>query len=576
MSFFITGIGVSKGYAIGQVHLLQRNKLEIVEAIIPKNTVKQEILALKQAIARAAQEIKTIRKTINKDDEEIFSFLDSHLQILKDPAISKKPISFIKEDYCSALWALEVQKKHLISVFNKMDDPYLRSKKDDIRQVIEKIQTQLVSYNKNTQSGISHFKGMIIVADDLTPADTIDLQNQGIVGFITESGGPLSHTAILSRSLGIPAIVGLHNAKSLIKNQETIVIDGFKGHALVNPNKASLKHYKNKDKVNKQRKKRLERLANKTSVSLDDVSILLQANIETPEDIKIVKKLNPDGIGLYRTEFLYMNREDLPTEEEHYKAYIKIIRSLKGMPLTIRTVDLGADKKFASLPQLTPIVHNHALGLRGIRLALNNPNIFLPQLRAIIRASAKGPVKILLPMITTLAEALQTLTIIDELKSTLKKNGFKFSDTIPVGAMIEVPSSAILSDQFAKNLDFLSIGTNDLVQYTLAIDRLDDEVNYLYNPLDPAVLHLIKNVILSGRKYNKDVSMCGEMAGETKFTKLLLGMGLINFSVQPNNLLEIKEIIRKTKLLSLPAKVDDFYHTSNIEEQESLLRKLND
>ncbi len=577
MSFFVNGIGVSKGYGIGPAYILQRNPVEVFESVIDESLVTEEIQIFTHALGKTISDLNKIKDNLSKNKHfELAAFLDSHLKMLDDPSIKEAPVEIIKSKKFSSLWALETQKEKLVQVFKNMDDPYLSARQEDVIQVIQKIQQNIMQQPEEADAiKYSNLKGAIIIADDLTPADTVDLQNQGIAGFITESGGPLSHTAILSRSLGIPAIVGLHHARAIINNGETIILDGFKGNILLNPDKHSLKHYKKRFKEYQLERKLLETIAHKPSVTLDNKQITLQANIETPDDLKAVKKLNTDGVGLYRTEFLYMHRDDLPDEEEHYKAYLKIIRSLKGAPLTIRTVDLGADKEFNPAAHSSPLVHNPALGLRGIRLALSNPNIFIPQLKAIIRASAKGPVKILLPMITTLGEAQQSLQIIEELKSTLKSRGYKYASHIPVGAMIEVPSSAILAEQFAQHLDFLSIGTNDLVQYTLAIDRLDDEVNYLYNPIDPAVLYLIQMVINAGKKYKKEVSMCGEMAGETRFTRLLLGMGLRNFSVQPNSLLEIKEIIRNSRVSQLIHQVDDFFYTDHPALQEPLLEKIN-
>ncbi len=577
MSFFVNGIGVSKGYGIGPAYILQRNPIEVFESVIDDSLVAEEIQIFTHALRKTINDLNTIKKNLSKGKHsELAAFLDSHLKMLDDPSIKEAPVEIIQSQNFSSLWALEIQKEKLVSVFKNMDDPYLSARQEDVIQVIQKIQQNIMQQPDEVDViKFTNLKGAIIIADDLTPADTVDLQNQGIAGFITESGGPLSHTAILSRSLGIPAIVGLHHARAIINNGETIILDGFKGNILLNPDKYSLKHYKKRFKEYQLERKLLETIAREPSITLDNKQITLQANIETPDDLKAVKKLNTDGVGLYRTEFLYMHRDDLPDEEEHYKAYIKIIRSLKGAPLTIRTVDLGADKEFNPAAHPSPLVHNPALGLRGIRLALSNPNIFIPQLKAIIRASAKGPVKILLPMITTLGEAQQSLQIIEELKSTLKSRGYKYASHIPVGAMIEVPSSAILAEQFAQHLDFLSIGTNDLVQYTLAIDRLDDEVNYLYNPIDPAVLYLIQMVIDAGKKHKKDVSMCGEMAGETRFTRLLLGMGLRNFSVQPNSLLEIKEIIRNSRVNQLTQQVKDFFYTNHPASQEPLLEKVN-
>jgi len=386
--------------------------------------------------------------------------------------------------------------------------------------------------------------GRIILAEDLTPADTVMMQHNGILAFATEFGGPTSHTAILARSLGIPAIVGIQNARKYIKNDDLIIIDGTNGIVLIDPDECIQSHYEKRQREDRRYINSLGRLKNTTTKTSDGISINLMANIELPSDFDTVRDVGASGVGLYRTEFLYMNREALPDEEEHFNTYMDVMKSLDGLPLTIRTLDLGADKQVDGITKnIGQQRTNPALGLRAVRLCLREPGLFRPQLRAIIRASAYGPIRIMIPMLTNLQEIQQVMTIIEEIQLELEKKEIGFDKDIQIGGMVEVPASAVCADIFAKKLDFLSIGTNDLIQYTMAIDRVNDEVNYLYDPFHPSVLRLIHMTINAGKKAKIPVAMCGEMAGDPNSTRLLLGLGLREFSVHSASLLEIKKII---------------------------------
>ena len=378
------------------------------------------------------------------------------------------------------------------------------------------------------------------------------MQHYGIAAFATEFGGATSHTAILARNLRIPAVVGLQNAKKLFKNDDIAILDGSAGIVLINPDKNILDHYQKKQKEVKKYYSSLKKIKDAPAKSIDGIPITLMANIELPDDFETVRDVGAVGVGLYRTEFLYMNRNTPPDEEEHFETYLEVIKALRGLPLTIRTVDLGADKEVDGIGrQSSHIRSNPALGLRAVRLCLKEPEFFRPQLRAILRASKHGPIRIMIPMLTNTQEMQQILFIINELKAELENKSIEFDSAIKIGGMIEVPASAICADIFANKLDFLSIGTNDLIQYTMAIDRINDEVNYLYDPLHPAVLRLIQTTIIAGQKENIPISMCGEMAGEKEHTQLLLGLGLREFSVHPATLLEVKEIINKTNISEL-------------------------
>lgn len=551
MALMINGLGVSKGIAIGGVHILHRNSLEVYERTIKASQIKSEIQRFNSAIKRASQQLKKIQNSIPVDaPKDIASFIESHLLMLDDAMLSSAPIDIIKENQCNAEWALQLQRDQLVAVFELMEDEYLKTRQDDIDHVINLIQKMLYDQKYEVEKEIQTLRGSIIVADDLTPADTVVLQHQSIAGFITELGGPLSHTAIIAKSLGIPAIVGVQDARQLLKNNEQIIIDGVEGMILAGVDEKTIREYKHKRKVQRDERRKLETLRDVDAKTRDGISINLQANIELIEDTKALKPSGAMGVGLYRTEFLYIDRDEPASEKEQFSAYKKVIRALKGLPVTIRTLDLGAEKEFD--PKYKgPMVQNPALGLRGLRRSLKDIELFKCQLRAILRASIYGPVRIMFPMITSEDELFSSYRILELAKQELLDEGVEFDHEIPIGIMIEVPAAALLAQRFAKQCDFLSIGTNDLIQYSLAIDRIDESVNYLYDPLHPAVLKLIHLTLKAGEKANIPVAMCGEMAGDPRYTRLLLGLGLRNFSAHPATLLEIKSIINTCRIDNL-------------------------
>jgi len=552
MALIVSGIGVSRGIAIGNVHLLNRGGApEVFERKLEEHEVASEVERFQGAVDEATNQLRSIRDTIPEDaPKDVASFIDSHILMVKDSMLRKVPIEIIQEQLCNAEWALKQQRDKVVSVFEQMEDAYLRTRINDVEHVINLIQQILKDQQFTVQMKSQPLKGSIIVADDLTPADTVVMQNQNIAGFITEQGGPLSHTAILARSLGIPAVVGIQRARSLLQQEEKIIIDGADGMVLAGIDENTIKKYRQKQREQKDARRKLNSLRNISAKTRDGQRISLQANIELAEDVNALKLSGADGVGLYRTEFLYIDRDVPADEAEQYSAYRKVVRTLKGKPLTIRTLDLGAEKEFDPDYQ-GPLTQNPALGLRAIRRSLKDTELFIQQLRAILRASAFGPVRILLPMITSYIELVQSLSLLDQAKRELKSEGHDYDPDILVGAMIEVPAAALSATIFAKQLDFFSIGTNDLIQYTLAIDRIDDQVNYLYDPLHPAVLKLIHLTLQAGRKAKIPVAMCGEMAGDPRYTRLLLGMGLQEFSAHPSNLLEIKQIINRSKISEL-------------------------
>ena len=575
MALMLNGMGVSRGISIGPVFILHRNQHEIVERTIEKKEVAKEVKRFKSAHSKAKTQLKKIRKEIPKESpDDISTFIETHLLMLDDAMMASTPVDIIKENKCNAEWALKLQRDAIVKVFESMDDPYIATRKDDVKHVFNHIMDELVAGDKARLDDTEKWKDHIIIADDLTPADTMVMQHAGVAGFVTETGGPLSHTAILARSLNLPAIVGLHDARKYLKPGESLVVDGESGLVLAEPDDTLIDHFRMRQRELRRKVKELHKLNDAKSRAKSGEKITLLANIEVEDDLKQLRKINAAGVGLYRTEFLYLRDNTTPDEEEHYKTYVRVIRNLRGAPLTIRTVDLGADKEMDTAAS-GPLAHNPAMGLRGIRLCLNDPSLMVPQLRAILRASVKGPVKIMFPMLTTVSELLQAKQLLENTKDVMREKGVKFDEKIPIGGMIEVPAAAISAAHFAEHLDFLSIGTNDLIQYTLAIDRIDDQVNYLYDPLNPSVLALIKMVIDAGIKHNIPVSMCGEMAGNANYTRLLLGLGLREFSMPPNSILEIKSVLRQTRLASVRRPALSFLHCTEKEKQANLLEKIN-
>lgn len=572
----LSGMGVSRGISIGSVFVLYRNQPEVIEKGIEKKQLAREVRRFKTAHSAARKQLLKVKNAIpDGSPEDISAFIETHLLMLDDTMLSSTPIDLIKQNQCNAEWALKLQRDAIVKVFESMDDPYIATRRDDVNHVFDRVMQALSTEEGSSEvTDVQSWKDQIVVADDLTPADTVLMQHNGVAGFVTEMGGPLSHTAILARSLNIPAVVGLTDARHYLKSGEQLVVDGSSGLVLADPDNHLIDHFHKRQRDIRRKARELVKLTDAKPRAKSGEKINLLANIEIEDDLKLLRKVNAAGVGLYRTEFLYMRRNEIPDEEEHLKTYMRVLRALRGAPLTIRTVDLGADKETESV-STGPMAHNPAMGLRGIRLCLNDPSLIVPQLRAILRASAKGPIKIMFPMLTTVTEILQAKQLLETTKESLRSEDIKFDNKIPVGGMIEVPAAAISASHFAEHLDFLSIGTNDLIQYTLAIDRIDDQVNYLYDPLNPAVLTLIKMVIEAGAKQKIPVTMCGEMAGNSEYTRLLLGLGLRDFSMPPNSVLEIKKVLRSTNIASIRRYALALLRCSDKTKQISILKQLN-
>ena len=578
MTLELQGIGVSRGIAIGRAHILFHNQPNVKEYLIKEEDIDAEVKRLEKATKIARKQLKAIKKQIpGNAPSDVSAFIDTHLLMLKDSSLSKVPIEMIQSRHCNAEWALQLQRDALINVFDEMDDPYLRTRRDDVDHVVNRIHRILSDENPaDHEMTDGRLKGRIIIAEDLTPADTVLMQNQGVAAFVTEHGGATSHTTILARSLGIPAIVGIESVRRYIQDNEPLIIDGETGTLIAGASNASTAEYQQRLIDFKQHIASLSRYKSQATKTKDGKAITLLANAEMPKDVSSISHAGAEGIGLYRTEFLYMNRATPPEEEEQLAAYRDVVESMNNKPVTIRTFDLGSDKTVDGGRHLGPTVTNPALGLRAIRFCLNSPAMFRTQLRAILRASAYGKIKIMYPMISTQQELTQAQRLLQQCKLELDNEGIDYDRHIETGIMIEIPASAICAEMFAQQVDFLSIGTNDLIQYTLAVDRVDDHVNYLYDPLHPAVLRLIHTTLEAGKKQNTPVSMCGEMAGDPRYTRLLLAMGLEHFSMHPNAILEIKQVINETDLNQLPDNTLQIMNIADPFEAELLLAEIND
>ena len=578
MSFTIHGLGVSGGIAIGVAQLMSHATLEVAHLTIGPRMADKEVLRFEAAILAVQAELEQLKLEASKGNApaELRAFVDLHGMILADPELSEVPKQIIRERRCNAEWAVVQQMERLVAQFDAIDDAYLRERKADVVQVVERVVKVLMGHPGRSalraRKGGKETTDQIIVAHDLSPADTIGFKEQRFASFITDVGGATSHTAILARSMAIPSIVGLHRARDLIRDGELLIIDGTRGVVIVNPDERVLEEYRLRKSELELERSKLKRLKTMKATTLDGVDVLMYANIELPEDVEAARTAGADGIGLFRTEFLFLNRGDMPTEDEQFEAYRKVVKGMEGRPVTIRTFDLGADK---ALDAMDRVKTNPALGLRAIRLQLAEPKMFRIQLRAILRASKYGKVKILIPMLAHAHEIDATLAAVQAAKQSLREQKIGFDEGIEVGGMIEIPAAALAIGMFLRRLDFLSIGTNDLIQYALAIDRSDETVSQLYDPLHPAVLMLVAHTIYSGEKAGLPVSVCGELAGDPAMTRLLLGMGLRVFSMHPSQILEVKQHVLKSEVAKIAPQVRKILRYSEPEKIREQIDKLN-
>lgn len=579
MSFTLHGLGVSGGIAIGQAHLLSQATLEVSHLVIPPRMVEKEVSRFETAVAQVRTELAAMKVGKENSPTDIGAFIDLHMMLLADPELSEVPKQIIRERRCNAEWAIVQQMEVLVTQFDQIDDIYLRERSFDVRQVVERVVRELVG--RSSHSGVKVPKGakgetLIVVGHDLSPSDVMAFKDQHFASFVTDVGGATSHTAILARGMGIPAVLGLHNARALIRDKETIIVDGTSGVLIVNPDARVLEEYILKQSQIEIERSKLKLLKSTRATTLDRVKIEPLANIEEPSDVAAALESGAEGVGLFRTEFIFLGRGDMPSEEEQFEAYRKAVKAMDGKPITIRTFDLGNDKNQHSDEVSADRKRvNPALGLRSIRLSLAEPKTFQAQLRAILRVSKLGDVKILVPMLSHAQQIDQTLAAVEQAKSSLRGESIAFDEKILVGGMVEVPAAALAIGPFLRRLDFLSIGTNDLIQYTLAIDRADEQVSYLYDPLHPAVLMLLSHIISSANKANIPVSMCGEMAGDPKLTRLLLGLGLRQFSMFSSQIPAFKQRVKQSDISEITPLVKRILRHDEPAKIQELIDRLN-
>ena len=576
MSFALHGIGVSGGIAIGRAQLVSHATREVAHYTIPQSQVPAEIERFGTAVREVQRELEGLHAALTSGDVpgEFGAFLDVHWMILNDPTLSEAPKRIIADQRCNAEWALALQMNVLVEQFEQIEDSYLRERKADVVQVGERVLKRLMG-RPGTLPAPSAEEQTILVAHDLSPADVIQFKHHHFGAFLTDLGGASSHTAIVARSLNVPAVVATHNARHLIRDGEMLIVDGSGHVVIVNPDRAVLAEYRLRQNEFDLARQKLKRLRSKRAETLDGMRIELQANIELPEDIEQALQNGATGVGLFRSEFLFLNRSGLPSEDEQFEAFRKAAAGMQGKPVTIRTFDLGADKQAEQFDGLARVAPNPALGLRAVRFCLAEPRLFLTQLRAILRATHYGNVRILIPMLASLSEIDQTLVMIARAKETLREQNVPFNADVKVGGMIEIPAAVLSIGAFLRKLDFVSIGTNDLIQYTLAVDRSDEAVSHLYDPLHPAVLRLIGLAIGGAAKADVPIAVCGEMAGEPQLTRLFLGLGLREFSMHPSHLLGVKQRVLQTDVSRGAALIERIRRIDEPDKLNALLEKLN-
>jgi len=576
MNFALHGHPVSSGITVGYAHLVSTARLEVAHYEVAPEAVEAEVGRFDRAMKAAQDELTALKAHIPPGSPAEFeAFLDLHRMILNDSALAQAPREVMRKRRANAEWALVQQMERLVERFEEIEDPYLRERKADVQQAVERVLKKLIGGQAIAPPAISEEEKLIVVAHDLSPADMILFKRHRFGGFVTDVGGVTSHTAIVARSLGIPAIVGLHHAYQTITEGEVLIVDGERGLLIVNPDPLVLAEYRARQAELKAERKRLARLKSTPATTVDGTPIELFANIELPQDMGEVLEAGAQGVGLFRTEFMFLNRKDLPGEEEQFEAYREVAKAMQRRPVVLRTLDLGADKALNGSGNGTHTMPNPAMGLRAIRFCLAEPQMFLTQLRAILRASHYGKVRILLPMLAHAHEIDQTLALIGQAKAQLDERGQPYDKDIMIGGMIEIPAAALALPIFMRRLNFLSIGTNDLIQYTLAIDRTDDSVAHLYDPLHLAVLTLVAGTIQTATRGGVPVAVCGEMAGDLQLTRLLLGLGLRNFSMHPSQLLPIKERILRTNLAEVQTLAQRVLRASDPAKTRELLAKLN-
>lgn len=554
--FTLQGKGVVRGFAIGRAVVMGAATLEVSHYRIASEDVPAECARLDHALKIVYEMLQHTIDTLPADaPKELVPLLTVHSLLVSDPELAAQTKALIASRQYNAEWALSTQGQIVAEQFAVMDDDYIRERVADIHQVIERVIRILAGSGELMLPDMSNemdVNSLIVVAHDISPGDMLKLRGGRFAAFVTDLGGPTSHTAIVARSMNVPAVVGLGNVRSLVHDRDMLIVDGENGLVYVNPTPEILAFYQRKQEAFIQERAELILSKDEPAITLDGKRIRLEANIELPHEVSQALDMGADGIGLFRSEFLFMGRQILPTEEEQFEAYAHVLRAMPDKPVTIRTLDLGSDK---TLDGEATVAVNPALGLRAVRYCLSRPDLFATQLRALLRASVHGRLRILIPMLSHMHELHAVRDAIESAKRELDAAGMQYSDNIELGAMVEIPAIAIAIEPFLKSLDFVSIGTNDLIQYTLAIDRVDNEVSDLYDPLHPAVLRLISQTIQAGERVGKSVAICGEMAGDARYTKLLLGLGLNEFSMHPQQLLDVKKLVRTSHTNALRTKI---------------------
>ena len=581
MTFALHGIPVSKGIAIGKAVLISRAALDVSHYLVEVGKEELEVQKLLDAFNQVRLELDQLRQGLPKDaPQEMAAFLDVHGMILADPALAEKPMKLIRTQRMNAAWALTTELNDLLDQFAEIEDPYLKERANDIRQVAERVIKALNAQKKDSQNQSDSFSptdvdaDSIIVAHDIAPHDMLRFKEHAFTGFVTDLGGKTSHTAIVARSMEIPAVVGVRHASEMIRHGDWLILDGEQGVVIVAPGEQLLAEYRKRQVQGLKEVRKLQQLKHARTETLDRVDIELFANIELPEDAIQALKLGAVGVGLFRSEFLFMDRNQaLPDEDQQYQEYRRVVDLMHGLPVNIRTIDVGADKALGAGVDVSQ-TGTSPLGLRAIRWSLTEPEIFLTQLRAILRASAHGQARIMIPMLAHAKEIDETFRLIEKAKQQLHQRGQAFNPNIQVGAMIEIPAAALVLPLFINRFDFLSIGTNDLIQYTLAIDRADHAVAHLYDPLHPAILNLLANIIDQAKRANVPIAVCGEMAGDPTLTKLLLALGLTDFSMHFSQLLLVKREILKANVGILKARVSRVLKAYEPEDQAKALERL--
>ncbi|WP_235914911.1 phosphoenolpyruvate--protein phosphotransferase [Pelistega ratti] len=551
------GKGVAKGIAIGRALVMGAALLEVNHHLVSAEDIEYECHRLEHALQTVAEDLDYIKNNLPDDAPiELAPLLTVHSLLVADPLLASETKNIIRVRRYNAEWAISTQGQMLSDQFAQMEDEYLRERASDVNQVIERVLSVLSGVKSfDIQNLPTHNEDdlpYIVVAHDISPADMLKLREKHFAAFITDAGGPTSHTAIVARSMNVPAVVGMKNVRSMVNDHELLIVDGEAGLVLINPSPLVVEQYRSKQRQQEAEREFILRHKDEPAITLDGIAIDIEANIESPEEAKMAIEMGAAGIGLYRSEFLFMNRDSLPSEEEQYEAYSSVLKIMGDKPVTIRTLDIGSDK---TLNNEATVAVNPALGLRAVRYCLANPDMFMTQLRAMLRASAHGYLRILVPMISHLHEVTEVKRYLLQARQELVAEGYSIGEKIELGAMVEIPAIAIAIEPFLKELDFVSIGTNDLIQYTLAVDRVDDEVVNLYDAVHPAVIRLIHNTIQAGDRAGKMVCVCGEMAGDVDYTRLLLGLGLKSFSMHPQHIPDVKQIVRHSHTNTLKTKV---------------------